>query len=41
MSSRSLIGKLSRLTAGVIALAVTHPNRATKIIPLFSGNCAR
>ena len=24
-----------------IALEVTHPNRATKIIPLFSGNCAR
>ena len=24
-----------------IALAVAHPNRATKIIPLFSGNCAR
>jgi hypothetical protein len=22
-------------------LAVCHPNRATKIIPLFSGNCAR
>jgi hypothetical protein len=22
-------------------LAVAHPNRATEIIPLFSGNCAR
>jgi hypothetical protein len=25
----------------LIALAVTHPNRATKIIPLFSGKRAR
>jgi hypothetical protein len=25
----------------LIALAVAHPNRATEIIPLFSGNCAR
>ena len=24
-----------------IALAAAHPNRASKIIPLFSGNCAR
>ena len=24
-----------------IALAVAHPNRATEIIPLISGNCAR
>ena len=24
-----------------IAVAVAHPNRATKIVPLFSGNCTR
>jgi hypothetical protein len=24
-----------------IALAVAHPNRATDIVPLFSGNCTR
>ena len=24
-----------------IALAVAHPNRATEIIPLISGNCTR
>jgi hypothetical protein len=25
----------------LIALAVAHPNRATEIIPLISGNCTR